>query len=107
MSREGFYSVVYGADGEQGMGMLVLDTGMVVGADMTGIIYDGTYEVLPGTGRIRCTVLGKVTQPGVYLMADRQQRELPVGFTMEFSGELAQAIGEEVLGTAVLRGSAA
>lgn len=46
--REGFYKVDYAAEaeGEIGIGfaLLALDTGMVVGADITGGRYDGSYE---------------------------------------------------------------
>lgn len=46
--REGFYKVDYAAEahGEIGIGfaLLALDTGMVVGADVTGGRYDGSYE---------------------------------------------------------------
>ena len=41
--REGFYKVDYLGVTGTGSGVLVLDTGMVVGADVTGGTYDGEY----------------------------------------------------------------
>ena len=42
--REGFYKFDYLGVAGSGSGVLVLDTGMVVGADVTGGTYDGEYE---------------------------------------------------------------
>lgn len=42
--KEGFYSITFaGTTGNWGTGILVLDTGMVVGADAAGGTYDGTF----------------------------------------------------------------
>ena len=42
---EGFYSVQYVGIAGFGAGVLVFETGMVVGADAGGGLYDGTYTV--------------------------------------------------------------
>lgn len=54
--REGFYKIDY--QGRYGMGfaVLALDTGVVVGADVTGGIYDGEYEFNPETRLIDANV---------------------------------------------------
>ena len=40
--KEGFYSITFaGAGGDFGSGVLVLDTGAVIGADVGGVRYDG------------------------------------------------------------------
>ena len=42
--REGFYRVDYVGVAGLGFAIIVLDTGIVVGADVTGGVYDGTFE---------------------------------------------------------------
>ncbi len=42
--REGFYKVEYEGMLGYGVGVLVLDTNMVIGADSAGGTYDGRYE---------------------------------------------------------------
>ena len=42
--REGFYKVDYQGKISLGFAVVVLDSGMVVGADFAGGIYDGTYK---------------------------------------------------------------
>jgi hypothetical protein len=56
--KEGFYSISFSGAYGDGFGMLVLDTGLVVGADATGGTYDGTYEksLLAGFVDMRMTV---------------------------------------------------
>jgi hypothetical protein len=44
MNREGFYSIYYQGQAGLGVGMLVLDTNIVTGADPFGGRYDGTYQ---------------------------------------------------------------
>ena len=42
--KEGFYSIAFtGQTGDSGFGIIVLDTGRVVGVDVAGACYDGTY----------------------------------------------------------------
>lgn len=65
-----------GAAGE-GVGIIVLDTGMVVGVDTAAIRYDGTYVADQATGdllmRARCTV----TYPETEIV--QTGRPLPAG----------------------------
>ena len=42
--KEGFYSISFSGAYGDGFGMLVLEDGLVVGADAAGGTYDGTYE---------------------------------------------------------------
>ena len=42
--REGIYKVDYAGEMGLGFALLVIETGMVVGADAMGGTYDGTYE---------------------------------------------------------------
>lgn len=44
MNKEGFYSIQYQGPKGQGFGLIALDTGTVVGADVTGGLFDGTYN---------------------------------------------------------------
>ena len=42
--KEGFYSIAFtGQFGDSGFGIIVLDTGRVVGVDVGGACFDGTY----------------------------------------------------------------
>ncbi len=60
--KEGFYSITYtGAPGGVGFGILVLDTGAVIGADVVGGRYDGTYVYNARTEMIDAKV--KLTVP--------------------------------------------
>lgn len=43
MNREGFYAISYEGTAGAGFGVIVLDTGELVGADAMGGEYDGTY----------------------------------------------------------------
>lgn len=47
--REGFYKVDYQGLAGMGFAVLALDSEMVVGADFTGGIYDGSYKWNPQT----------------------------------------------------------
>jgi hypothetical protein len=49
MNREGYYSIVFQGSAGWGAGMIVLDTGLVIGADPFGGKYDGTYTYNPAT----------------------------------------------------------
>ena len=42
--REGFYKVEYQGETGLGFAVIALETGIVVGADFGGGIYDGTYK---------------------------------------------------------------
>ena len=69
--NEGFYSITYGGAapglGGIGFGVIALDTGKVIGADVAGGRYDGVYEFDQTTSMINATV--NVTVPaGVALV---------------------------------------
>jgi hypothetical protein len=56
MSREGFYSVVFPGRFGRGAGMVVLDDGLVIGADPDGSRYDGTYIHNPTANTLECDI---------------------------------------------------
>jgi len=56
MSREGFYSVVFPGRFGRGASMVVLDAGLVVGADPDGGRYDGTYVHNAAANTIECDI---------------------------------------------------
>ena len=43
---DGIYAITFRGAADWGTGMLVLKNGTVVGADVSGVLYDGTYSVL-------------------------------------------------------------
>jgi hypothetical protein len=59
MSREGFWKVGFTGISGDGLGILVFDSGMVIGAGLGGGTYDGTYRVDPATDgfhfKVKCT----------------------------------------------------
>lgn len=50
--EEGYYSFTYAGPYGSGLGMLVLDRGRVVGADLVGGTYRGTYARREATGEL-------------------------------------------------------
>ncbi len=83
--KEGFYSITFaGAGGDFGSGVLVLDTGAVIGADVAGVRYDGTYAYNPKTEMIDAKV--KLTvPPGVWLVTGVQAQDEEWSFDFEVS----------------------
>ena len=56
--KEAFYSITYaGATGSWGFGMIVLDTGVIIGADVAGGRYDGSYQFNKQTNMIDASEL--------------------------------------------------
>jgi hypothetical protein len=49
---EGFFRIAFTGTAGSGFGVLVLRNGSVAGADVGGVIYDGTYTENPSTGEI-------------------------------------------------------
>lgn len=51
MTSDGFYSIVFQGATDWGVGTVVLSNGKVVGADVGGVTYDGTFKAgnTPGT----------------------------------------------------------
>jgi hypothetical protein len=66
MQFEGFYSFVYRGHQDWGCGMLVLQSGIVIGADAGGVQYDGRYSPT-STGMIELDLTLHVP-PGVALV---------------------------------------
>lgn len=56
MAREGFYAIGFAGVAEEGFGILVLDTDVIVGADVAGVKYDGTYEYNSRTEKLDISV---------------------------------------------------
>lgn len=87
--KEGFYSITYtGAGGGIGFGVLVFDTGVVIGADVAGGRHDGTYVYNTKTEMIDAKV--KLTVPaGVPLVTGvpPQAQEWSFEFTASFPRE--------------------
>jgi hypothetical protein len=81
MNREGFYAIHYGAGTTTGMGMIVLDAGLVVGCDPSGTTYDGTYEFNSATGMLDATVVMKLA-PGAKLVTGIPAGALPPTVTI-------------------------
>ena len=92
--KEGFYSITYagaGAGGDPGFGILVLDTGAVIGADVAGGRYDGTYVYNDKTEMIDAKL--KLTVPaGVWLLTGvpAQDKEWSFEFEASFPRETSE-----------------
>jgi hypothetical protein len=84
MTREGFYAVYFGTEGKMGIGMVVLDTGRVVGCDPSGTRYDGTYQYNERTGMLDATVVMKL-MPGAVLVTGLPSAVLPSEVTVKAS----------------------
>ena len=83
--KEGFYSITYaGAGGDLGFGILVFDTLAVIGADVAGGRYDGTYFYNAKTETIDAKL--KLTVPaGVPLVTGVQAQDEEWSFEFELS----------------------
>ncbi len=87
--KEGFYSIIFtGQTGDYGMGVIVLDTGIIVGADAAGGEYDGEYQYNPRTELIDADVTLTVP-PGVALVTEvpAQYQEWSFSFKASFPRE--------------------
>ncbi len=59
--KEGFYSIAFtGVTGESGLGLIAMDTGVIVGVDTGGVEYDRTYEYNAGSEMIEADAKAKV-----------------------------------------------
>lgn len=82
VSREGFWIVdFHGAQGS-GAGVIVLDTQIVIGADGSGIVYDGTYSADPATGDLICKVRATAKRPGIILTQNGKSLQPGDGFDL-------------------------
>lgn len=72
--KEAYYSVQYFSHFGNGIGVVAFDTNKLVGADITGGIWDGTYEYNQKTGEIDLNV--KLTLPnGIFSAASGNQSD--------------------------------
>ena len=76
MTREGFWAVFSKGAAGEGVGMMVLDTNMVVGADAGGIVYDGHYT-RNNSNELLCEVVAHVVKPLSWVVTTGQH--IPVG----------------------------
>ncbi len=87
--KEGFYSIAFtGQTGDSGFGIFALDTSNVIGADVTGARYDGTYAYNQQTELIDADITLTVP-PGVPLVQGVPARpeEWSFNFTASFPSE--------------------
>ncbi len=92
MNKEGFWQIEFRGERDHGVGVLVLDTCMIVGTDTTGVTYDGSYEYNPRTDKLDWE-LTLTVPPGVSLGQDHpaQDRES----RMEIKCSLPRDLGHE------------
>lgn len=84
MNKEGFYSIQFrGAHGNS-VGILVLDTNVVTGADPYGAIYDGTYHFNVATGNLDVTATITIP-PGLIAVTGVAAGNAPVKFDLSVS----------------------
>lgn len=86
--REGFYRIAYGTELGRGLALVAFDTGRVIGTDITGSVWDGTYEFNPANNCIDAKL--KLTiPPGVFLVqgVPAQDREHVEEFSVSFPRE--------------------
>jgi hypothetical protein len=91
--KEGFYAVTFGGAAGGGFGMVVLDTNLIVGADVTGVLYDGTYEYNARTDRLDVHIVVTVP-PGVWLVQGVPSAPKEYKFPIEAS--LPRDLGAEM-----------
>src|SRR4051794_14798977 len=93
-TREGFWRVHYAGVFGSGMGVIALDRGMGVGADVNGGIWAGEYQFNPGARRlhIRLTVS---LPPEVFSAVTGQ--ESAAGFREQSQFTLSREMNEEVV----------
>lgn len=80
---DGIYSIAFRSAVDWGVGMLVLRKGTITGADMAGVIFDGSYHHIAGDIRIKMTM---TVPPGVTLVqgtpARSTQYVVPIDIVM-------------------------
>lgn len=64
MMREGMYLLKFAGTRDWGAGVLILDNGLVYGADVGGASYDGTYKYDTQIAKIRTKIKVRIP-PGV------------------------------------------
>ena len=93
--KEGFYRVDFTGVADWGFGLIALDTGEIVGCDIGGGIFDGTYDFNHGTNTVDATVTFTATEAvglvqGVTL-APGQTFGVRVSFPKDAEGVVVQA----------------
>jgi hypothetical protein len=81
---EGFYSIVYSGSGGMGFGMLVFSRGIVVGANILSVTYDGRYRFNEATNALEARVTTNVPA-GVPLPQGIPAQRKPYSFTTEIT----------------------
>lgn len=92
--REGYYVVRYQTPGDWGMGMLVLDTGVVTGVDIAGAKIDGAYAYNQRTDMIDIDVVWEATQTTTLV----QGQTVPAGFSFPIRISVSNKIKEKASG---------
>ncbi len=91
-SKEGFYSVTFAGHADYGFGIIILDTGVVIGADVGGVLYDGIYDFNHKTEMLDVSVTLTVP-PGVPLVMGVPPQTIEYKFKIVTS--LPRTLGNE------------
>lgn len=90
---EGFFRIAYTGMSGSGFGMVVLQNGNVIGADVSGGVYDGTYSEDQETGKISFSV-NLAAPAGVPLVQTGVVLASPLDISITASLEFADISGE-------------
>ena len=89
---DGFYAIYYTGKTSSGFGLLVFRSGIIAGADVAGIFYDGEYTFNQDKGVIEGTI--KMTiPPGISLVTGTPANEHP--YVLEFPISLPQDLSQQ------------
>lgn len=93
--QEGFYRIDYAGAAGLGFALLAMDSGVVLGTDIMGSFYDGTYNWNPRTSQLDVQVTVKVL-PGVTVVQGTVAPEDGLTFTgsCSFSREARNEVVE-------------
>jgi len=92
MNREGFYQIAFSGVADSGFGILVFDTGAIVGVDVGGVTYDGTYSYNQRSDEIDASIDVWVP-PGVPLV--QGARPTTDSFRFVLQASLPRDLGKE------------
>lgn len=92
MNREGFYKIEYRGGSGAGVGMIVLDTGEVVGADIAGGSYLGSYAFNVQTNMIDVDAIVEIA-PGAWAVTGHAAGSTPLRFPLQASIPKGQIAG--------------
>jgi hypothetical protein len=79
----GIYSITFRGANDWGFGMLLLRSGRIIGADVSGVLYDGTYRDERGAMAVNVTM---TVPPGATLVQGGSPRPQP--YTVKFDAML-------------------